>query len=128
MDADRLTSSPLFEGLSKKEREHVARQADEVDVPAGKVLAQQGELGWEFFVIETGAAEVLVDGEKVAELGPGDFFGELALLGNRDRYRTATVTATDPSTLIVMTRQAFDDFRREAPEAAKRIEEAAQAR
>lgn len=123
MDADRLKSIPLFASLSRKDREHVARQADEVDVPEGKVLAAEGEIGWEFFVIESGNVSVEIEGSHVADLGPGDFFGEVALI-EEGRRRTATATAASPVTVIVMTRQAFDDFRREAPEAAAQIEEA----
>ena len=101
----RLKDVPFFSMLKKKELEVVAGQSDEVDVPAGKVLAQQGTFGDQFFVIEEGTAEVTRDGQRVAELGPGDFFGEMALL-QADR-RTATVTATTPMTLIVMTRASF---------------------
>ena len=101
----RLKSVPFFSMLSKKELDVVSRQADEVDVPVGKVLAEQGTFGDQFFVIEDGTAEVTRDGQRVAELGPGDFFGEMALL-DADR-RNATVTATTPMTLIVMSRASF---------------------
>jgi CRP-like cAMP-binding protein len=101
----RLNDVPFFNSLKKKELELIARQADEVDVPAGKVLAQQGTFGDQFFVIEEGTADVVRDGERLGELGPGDFFGEMALL-DEDR-RTATVTATTPMTVIVMTRASF---------------------
>ena len=101
----RLKDVPFFSTLKKKELEEVSRQADEVDVPAGKVLAEQGTFGDQFFVIEEGSAEVTRDGQRIAELGPGDFFGEMALL-EADR-RNATVTATTPMTLIVMTRASF---------------------
>jgi CRP/FNR family cyclic AMP-dependent transcriptional regulator len=101
----RLKDVPFFSTLKKKELELVAGQTDEIDVPAGKVLAQQGTFGDQFFVIEEGTAEVMRDGQRIAELGPGDFFGEMALL-EADR-RTATVTATTPMTLIVMTRASF---------------------
>jgi CRP-like cAMP-binding protein len=105
MHKARLNEVPIFSSLKKKELELIARQADEVDVPAGKVLAQQGTFGDQFFVVEQGTAEVVRDGAHVGELGPGDFFGEMALL-DEDR-RTATVTATSPMTLIVMTRASF---------------------
>jgi CRP-like cAMP-binding protein len=121
MDAERLRSIPLFEGLSAKEREHVARLADEVDVQAGKELVVEGEFGWEFFVIESGGAEVRRGDELFRTLGPGDFFGELALIS--EERRTASVTATEASTLIVMTRQAFDTIERELPEVAERLRE-----
>jgi len=101
----RLHSVPFFSTLDKKDLAEVARQTDEVDVRAGKVLAREGEIGQEFFVIEEGTAEVTVNGSPVRDLGPGDFFGELALL-EEDR-RTATVTATSAMKLIVMTRASF---------------------
>jgi len=123
MDAARLSSIPLFEGLSKKEREQVARLADEVDVPEGKQLIEEGEIGWEFFVLESGAVEVRIGDKEVATLGPGDFFGEVALEQPEHR-RTASVTTTAPSTLIVMTGQAFRSVEGEMPEVAEKIREA----
>ena len=101
----RLHDVPFFSMLKKKDLTAIAQQTDEVDVPAGKVLAQEGDVGHEFFVIEEGTAEVTRDGQRIGELGPGDFFGEMALL--EEERRTATVTATSPMTLIVMTRASF---------------------
>lgn len=123
MDASRLGSIPLFQNLSKKEREQVARLADEVDVAEGKQLIEEGEIGWEFFVLESGAVEVRIGEEAVASLGPGDFFGEVALEDPEHR-RTASVRATQPSTLIVMTGQAFRSVEGEMPQVAERIREA----
>jgi CRP/FNR family transcriptional regulator, cyclic AMP receptor protein len=105
MIKDQLKNVPFFSSLSKKELAAVAQQTDELDVKEGKVLAEEGDFGHEFFVIESGTAEVTRNGERIAELGPGDFFGEMALL-DADR-RNATVTATSPMTVIVMTRQSF---------------------
>jgi CRP/FNR family cyclic AMP-dependent transcriptional regulator len=101
----RLESVPFFGMMRKKELAQVAQQCDDVDVPAGKVLAREGDIGHEFFVIDSGSAEVTRGGEHVADLGPGDFFGEMALL--QEERRTATVTATTPMTVIVMTRAQF---------------------
>jgi len=123
MDAERVKSIPLFADLSPKERELVARHADEVEVEAGRHLIEQGEIGWEFFVIESGAAEVRVGDDSVATLGPGDFFGEVALKEESHR-RTASVIATEPSTLIVMTGQAFRTVEGDMPSVAARIREA----
>ena len=109
----RLKDIPFFSSISKKELGIVAQQTDEVDVPAGKVLAREGDLGDEFFVIDSGTAEVTRGGERVAELGPGEFFGEMALL-DTDR-RNATVTATSPMSLIVMTRASFRTLNRSQP-------------
>ncbi len=105
MQQARLKGVPFFSSMGKSDLAAVARQTDEVDVPAGKVLAREGEFGDEFFVIDSGTAEVTKAGKCVAELGPGDFFGEMALL-EEDR-RVATVTATSPMSLIVMTRASF---------------------
>ena len=123
MDAARLNAIPLFGGLSRKERELVARLADEVDVPAGKHLIEEGEIGWEFFVLESGAAEVRIGDEVVATLGPGDFFGEVALKEEAHR-RTASVSTTEPSVLVVMTGQAFRTVEGDMPEVATKIQEA----
>ncbi len=109
----RLKDIPFFSSISKKELGIVAQQTDEVDVPAGKVLAREGDLGDEFFVIDSGTAEVTRGGERVAELGPGEFFGEMALL-DADR-RNATVTAISPMSLIVMTRASFRTLNRSQP-------------
>lgn len=119
MDPDRLKDIPLFAGLSAREREQIARWADEVDVAEGRHLVDEGDFGYEFFVIESGAAEVRHDGQTIATLGTGDFFGELALMD--EERRTASVVATEPSRVIVMTRQAFDSMAREMAEVAERI-------
>ena len=126
MNQDRLRDVPFFSSLKKKELELIARQADEVDVPAGKVLAKQGDLGDSFFVIETGTAEVVRDGQHVNDLGPGDFFGEMALL-EADR-RNATVTATSPMELIVMTRSSFRGIDKAMPELHKQVQAAIEQR
>jgi CRP/FNR family transcriptional regulator, cyclic AMP receptor protein len=113
MDQGRLKSVPFFSGMSKGELAAIAQQTDEVDVPAGKVLAREGDFGDEFFMIDAGTAEVTRGGDAIAELGAGDFFGEMALL-EEDR-RTATVTAKTPMSLIVMTRSNFRSLDRAQP-------------
>jgi len=126
MNQARLKEVPFFSKLKKKELELIARQADEIDVPAGKVLAKQGDLGDEFFVIEAGTAEVARDGDRVNVLGPGDFFGEIALL--EDDRRNATVTAMSPMSLIVMTRASFRAIDRAMPHVHKAVQEAIEQR
>jgi CRP-like cAMP-binding protein len=126
MNAGELHGIPLFEGLSKKELERVARMADVVDVPAGYHLLYQGELPHEFFVILSGTADVERSGERIAGLGPGDFFGEIALV--EDDRRTATVVAATPMTLAVMTTREFDSARHDFPAIGERIDAAIQAR
>lgn len=94
MHPSRLSSVPLFQSLSRHEREQVARWADEIDVPAGYHLLDQGRFAHEFFVVLEGTVEVTQDGRHLTDLGPGDFFGEIALL--EAARRTATVVATTP--------------------------------
>ena len=126
MDAARLRKLPLFSDLSDKEREQVSRWADEVEVPAGKHLIDQGQFGYEFFVIEEGKAEVKRGDEVIAQLGPGDFFGEIALL-EADR-RTASVIATEPMRAIVMTRQQFISMEEAMPSVAAQVLQAVEDR
>ena len=126
MDAKRLEGVPLFQGLSRKEREHVARWADVIDVPEGYHLADQGAFAHEFFALLDGTVEVTRNGEHLVELGPGDFFGEIALV-EQDR-RTASVRAITPVTAIVMHGRDFDAMRTEYPSVAARIHDAVHAR
>jgi CRP-like cAMP-binding protein len=100
-----LKRSPLFEGLSRKQLTEIARLSDDLTVPAGTVLCEEGTRGQEFFVIIDGEAAVTRGGRRVAKVGPGDFFGEIALL-ERVR-RTATVTALTPLSFFVISAQAF---------------------
>jgi CRP-like cAMP-binding protein len=126
MDEARLQAIPLFAGLSKKERKGVAQQADEVDVEAGRKLVREGEFAYEFFAIEEGTAEVRRGDQLLGELGPGDFFGEMGLIGNAPR--NASVIASSPMTAIVMTGSAFRHIDREMPDVAKQIRKAIEER
>lgn len=101
MDQRDVAAIPLFAGLSKDDQKVVAQYADEVDVSAGKKLAEEGRFAYEFFAIVDGTAEVTREGQVVATLGPGDFFGEIGLLSAE--RRVATVTATSPMKLVVLT-------------------------
>jgi CRP-like cAMP-binding protein len=101
MDVRDVQSIPLFAGLSKDDQKVVAQYADEVDVPAGTKLAEEGRLAYEFFAIKDGTADVTIGGQHAAALGPGDFFGEIGLLAG-DR-RVASVVATTPMHLVVLT-------------------------
>ena len=122
VDAKSLEPVPLFAGLSHKEREKVARWADTIDLPVGKHLLDEGRLPHEFFVILDGEVEVLHDGKRLATLGPGDFFGEIALIEHG--RRTASVVTTAPTTLAVMSPASFAAMRREMAEVALRIDDA----
>ena len=101
MDQRDVAAIPLFAGLSKDDQKVVAQYADEVDVRAGTKLAEEGRFAYEFFAIKDGTAEVTKGGERIAELGPGDFFGEIGLLS--EERRVASVTATSPMSLVVLT-------------------------
>lgn len=102
---DLIKGVPLFEHCSKKELEHIALIADEIDLPAGKKLITEGERGREFFVIVSGEVEVRRNGRKIDTMGPGGFAGEMALLSKAPR--NATVTATTEVDVLVITDRAF---------------------
>jgi CRP-like cAMP-binding protein len=103
---DRLRSVPLFASCTDKELSFIASRVDEVDIPAGQVLTKRGESGGDFFIILEGKAEVEAAEGKRA-LGPGDFFGEIALLDNGPR--TATVKAATPMRCLVLGHEQFRD-------------------
>lgn len=115
----RLASISLFAGTGGRELERIARLCTEVEVPAGRVLCREGEHGHEFFVIESGTVAVTVGGTKVATLGPGDFFGELALLDAGPR--SATVTAETDVMVLVVSQQEFIGLLEEEPMVAVRM-------
>jgi CRP/FNR family transcriptional regulator, cyclic AMP receptor protein len=121
MDEARLRSVALFEGLSKRECRRLAQLCDEVDVPEGVDLVREGEFAYELFVIAEGTARVTRhEGGDIAELGPGDCFGEMAVIGHL--RRNASVISTSPMTAIVMTPQGFHAMTREMPTVAGRIQ------
>ena len=122
MDPRAVQSIPLFAGLSKDDQKVVAQYADEVDVDTGAVLAQEGRLAYEFFAIKAGTAAVRLGGEHAAELGPGDFFGEIGLLAG-DR-RVASVVATTPMSLVVLTGSQLRAIDSRMPGVAERIRSA----
>ncbi|MEO7556420.1 MAG: cyclic nucleotide-binding domain-containing protein [Acidimicrobiales bacterium] len=95
-----LAQVPLFAACSKKELQTVARASDELTLPAGRVLIEQGTSGHECFVLVEGSVRVARNGRRVAELGPGACFGELSLLDKGPR--SATVTAETPVTVLVL--------------------------
>jgi CRP/FNR family transcriptional regulator, cyclic AMP receptor protein len=100
-----LKKVPLFAGCSKNELRQLARIADEIDLREGTVLTREGRSGREFFVLIAGDARVSKKGKKIADLGSGDWFGEIALL--TDSPRTATVTATSTVDVLVITDRSF---------------------
>ena len=114
-----LSAVPIFSGLGEKELEAVRSLLTELSVDAGAVLVKQGSYGSEFFVIESGTAKVERDGVLLAEIGPGDFQGEMSLLDNG--VRTATVTATSPMSLLVATVNEFNSLLDRAPIIARQM-------
>jgi CRP-like cAMP-binding protein len=111
---DALRAVPLFGGLARKQLAELARIADEVDVPAGKVLITEGAAGRQFVVLLEGKADVRRGSRKLNTLGPGDFFGEISLISKRPA--TATVTAAEPSRIAVITPRDFTQLLRSSPE------------
>jgi CRP-like cAMP-binding protein len=102
---DHLAEVPLFSACSRKDLEKIARASDEVEVSAGRKLVEEGHLGHEFFLILEGKAAVSRSGKAVAEVGPGQYFGELALLDRGPR--TATVVADTDMKLLVLGQREF---------------------
>ena len=101
MDPSRVKAIPLFQSIPEDEVKQIATFAGEQSVEEGKHLVDEGDFSWEFMAIEEGEAEVLRGGDHVADLGPGDFFGEMGLL-EKDR-RNATVVAKTPMRILTLT-------------------------
>lgn len=113
---------PLFARCAKRQLAEVAKLADEIDMPAGAELVRQGEFGREFFVIVRGEAEVRRHGRRINGLGPGEFFGEIALLTRAPR--TATVRAVTDMDLLVLTAPSFRALLDDQPSIAGKVLEA----
>jgi CRP/FNR family cyclic AMP-dependent transcriptional regulator len=126
LDVNRLKSLPLFQSVSDEELQKIAPFVSEVSVSEGKHLVEEGDYAYEFMAIEEGTAEVRRGDEKLADLGPGDFFGEIGLL-EHDR-RNATVVATSPMRLITLDQWDMRRLEKAVPSAAERIRQAAEAR
>ena len=116
---DLLKQVPLFAGCSKSELQKLAAIADEIDLRDGATLTREGRAGREFFVLIEGTVEVVQGADKIGELGDGDWFGEIALLTNAPR--TATVTATSPVRVLVITDRAFRQVVEATPSIAVKI-------
>ena len=116
---ERLPQVPLFSACSRDELRKLATRTTEIPIAEGHVLVKEGDRGLEFFVIVSGLAKVSRRGRKVGELGPGDFFGELALL--IDSNRNATVTALTPMEAIVLSRREFEAALADAPRMTRKI-------
>jgi CRP/FNR family cyclic AMP-dependent transcriptional regulator len=101
MDPDNLRAVPLFASMSEPELRKIATFATEDSVPAGATLMREGDYSNEMVAIESGTAEVIQDGNKVAGLGPGDVFGEMGVLERE--LRNASIVASSPMRLIRLT-------------------------
>lgn len=110
---------PLFASISKKGLRGLVQAADEVDLPAGKVLVREGDWGRHLYVILRGTAEVTKDGKRVRELIPGDFFGEMAFLANS--RRTATITARSDMRVMILGPQQLEVILEKEPILARRM-------
>src|ERR671930_2110843 len=119
---DLIARVPLFAGLSKSELGQVASIADEIDLPADKVLIREGERGREFFVLLEGEAEVARKGKKLATRRAGEFFGEIALVSTLPRI--ATVKTRTPSRALVIRDLEFRQLIQRTPAIAVKVLEA----
>ena len=119
MDASQLKSIPLFADVPDEELGQIATFAQEVMVNEGRELVREGDFSYEFMAIEEGEAEVSRDGKHLADLGPGDFFGETGLL--EKTLRNATVTAKTPMRLVTLTGWDLKRMERHVPEAIERV-------
>ena len=116
---DRLAAVPLFADLDDEELEAVAALGTDIDVDEGRVLAKEGAVGTEAFLILSGSASCTRDGEEIASFGPGDFFGEMALLVHG--HRTATITTTSPTSVRAFHRSEFDSLLDRSPKVGVKI-------
>ena len=124
--ADALGRCPFFAELSRGELMELAKATEDMEVEEGRALTREGESGREFFVIIEGEVAVTKDGSEIRKMGPGDFFGEIALI--EDTPRTATVTAATPLRFFVLTRQSFRSLLAHQPELEQKVNEALEER
>jgi len=116
---DRLRGLPLFQHANKTAISHLASAADEVTVPAGRTLIIEGRTSNEMYVIETGTASVLIDGNEVAEIPAGEMFGEIAFFVRGPA--TATVQAKTEMEVLIIPHNRFDQILDENPDLVRGI-------
>jgi CRP-like cAMP-binding protein len=119
VDAARLSAIPLFADLPEHDRALIAEAAAESEAAVGDALVTEGDFGYALYAIESGTAVVTHDGAEIRTLGPGDVFGEIAVIASG--RRTATVVATSPMRLITLFNRDVWRLERTAPDAAKRL-------
>ena len=114
-----LAGTRLFASVDADGLARIAARIKEVDIPAERVVARQGEIGTGFYVIVAGSARVVRDGATIAHLGPGDFFGELSVLDGRPRV--AQVVSDEPTTCLALASWDFEAVVVEQPTVALAI-------
>jgi CRP-like cAMP-binding protein len=117
--AELLAHAPLLDGVDAEGIAMIAQRVVEVEFPTDHVIARQGEVGTGFFMVASGGVRVVRDGETIATLGPGDFFGELSVLDGQPR--TAQVIATEPTVCLALASWDFEAVVREEPAVALAI-------
>ena len=103
-----IAQVPLFARCSKKEIGHIAALATKVTAHEGDVIIEEGTSGGDFHIVASGEADITIGGKKIRKIGPGDYFGEMSLLGNRPR--SATVIATSRMNLYVIDARGFNEM------------------
>jgi CRP-like cAMP-binding protein len=121
VDPARLKKIPVFADLSDEELGHIAALAAEVSVPSDKELVREGDYSYDVLAIEEGTARVSRDGERLADLGPGDVVGEMGVLERSQR--NATVVATSPMLLVTLTSWDIRRLTKTAPKAVDHLRE-----
>jgi len=119
VNPNRLRDIEMFRHLSKSELERLGGWFQAYSVPEGDLVVREGASAQEFFLIEDGEAAVLQDGERIAMLGPGDFFGEIGLI--ETNRRTASIIAATPMDVIVMYKPEIEQMKVELPTVADQI-------
>jgi CRP-like cAMP-binding protein len=119
MDRSRVEPLSALEGMPEEELDAVARVATEREFAEGETLMSEGDFGYSLFLVEEGTADVLVEGAKVGEVGPGNIVGEVAVLASGRRI--ASVVATSPVRVIALFKRDVWNLEDEAPEASRRL-------
>jgi CRP/FNR family transcriptional regulator, cyclic AMP receptor protein len=126
VDAQGLSSIPLFSSLPEDALRKLAFWVSELSVSEGRHLVEEGDYAYDLFIIQDGNAEVQHDGRQVAELGPGDVFGEMGVL--KDEQRNATVVAKTPMRLLTLSHWDVKRLRKAAPEVLEQLGDVIQQR